>query len=77
MSRHDPKPPSDASTEFERLLTTDETAEILGITGRTVRTLVRAGSLPAVRFGGSVRIDPADLRRFVNDAKAGQKGAAQ
>lgn len=77
MSRHAPQSLSDASSAFERLLTTGETADILGITDRTVRTLVRTGVLPAVRFGRSVRFDPVDLRRFVDDAKRGRKGGAK
>lgn len=60
-----------ASDAFESLLTYPQTAEILGVTDRTVRTLVSTGALPAVRFGGSVRIDPVDLRRFIENAKSG------
>lgn len=62
---------------FEQLLTYVETAEVLGVTDRTVRTLVRTGALPAVRFGGSVRIDPADLREFVENAKRERKGGVK
>lgn len=74
MSRHAPQSLSDASSAFERLLTTGETADILGITDRTVRTLVRTGSLPAVRFGRSVRFDPADVRNFIDAAKDNRGG---
>jgi len=41
----------------------------LGVTERTIWTYVQRGELPAVRFGGSVRIDPADLRAFIDIAK--------
>jgi excisionase family DNA binding protein len=47
---------------------------VLGVTPRTVWTLVQTGTLPAVRFGRSVRIDPADLRRFIDRAKSATKG---
>ena len=57
------------TTSIERLLTYPEAAELLGVTARTVWNLVHRGELRAVRFGGSVRIDPADLRAFVESAK--------
>lgn len=51
------------------LLTYREAANVLGVTPRTVWSLVQAGTLPAVRFGRTVRIDPTDLRRFIDRAK--------
>ena len=62
---------------FEPLLTYRQAAEILGVTERTIWTLVDQGKLPAVRFGRSVRIDPEDLRGLINSAKrpAGKGGA--
>ena len=51
------------------LLTYREAADVLGVTDRTVWKLVDQGDLPAVRFGRSVRIDPADLRAFIDSAK--------
>ncbi|MFN7375382.1 MAG: helix-turn-helix domain-containing protein [bacterium] len=56
------------------LLTYRGAATVLGVTPRTVWTLVHAGTLPAVRFGRSVRIDPADLRRFIDRAKQATQG---
>lgn len=76
MSPRPPFPSPDSTNAPERLLTTKETADILGISDRTLRTLVRTGALPLVRFGRNVRFDPVDLRRFVDDAKRGRKGAA-
>ncbi|MBX3322459.1 MAG: helix-turn-helix domain-containing protein [Phycisphaeraceae bacterium] len=64
MSRHDP-----ASPMMDRLLTYREVAAVLGVSDRAVWTLVDEGKLPAVRFGRSVRIDPADLRLFIERAK--------
>ena len=49
----------------EGLLTYDQAGKLLGVTGRTVWTLVDRGDLPAVRFGRSVRINPADMRTFI------------
>lgn len=59
-----------ASDAFESLLTYGQTAEVLGVSDRTVRTLVSTRALPAVRFGGNVRIDPVDLRRFIENRKS-------
>ena len=56
----------------EGLLTYDHVGKLLGVTGRTVWTLVDRGDLPAVRFGHSVRIDPADLQTFIERAKSGR-----
>ena len=54
---------------MEKLLTYRDAAKLLGVTERTIWTLVNRGDLPAVRFGRSVRIDPADLRGFVEASK--------
>ena len=56
---------------IEGLLTYDQAGKLLGVTGRTVWTLVHRGDLSAVRFGHSVRIDPADLRAFIEQSKRG------
>jgi len=61
-------------TAMHPLLTYREAAKVLGVTPRTVWTLVQAGTLPAVRFGRSVRIDPTDLRRFIDRAKREAQG---
>ena len=56
---------------IEGLLTYEQAGKLLGVTGRTVWTLVDRGDLLAVRFGHSVRIDPADLRAFIEQSKHG------
>jgi len=61
----------DPVADLAPLLTYREAAKVLGVTERTVWTLVDGGVLPAVRFGRSVRIDPADLRAFIERAKRG------
>jgi len=53
----------------ERLLTYDEAGELLGVTGRTIFNLVERGELLPVRFGRCVRIDPTDLRAFIERSK--------
>jgi excisionase family DNA binding protein len=47
------------------LLTTDQTAERLGVSPRSVQRLIAAGELPVVRIGRSVRVDPGVLATFV------------
>lgn len=69
MTRHDRTPPA-----IDRLLTYRQAAEVLGVSDRNVWTLVDRGDLPAVRFGRSVRIDPADLRAFIERAKRTKHG---
>lgn len=59
----------------ERLLTYREAGKLLAVTERTVFTLVADGELPAVRFGRSVRIDPADLRAYIDRCKTTSRGA--
>lgn len=73
MNRHAP----DLNNAFPPLMTYRQAAQVLGVTDRTLRTLVREGRLPAVRFGRSVRIDPADLRWFIGGAKCGENGGAR
>lgn len=59
----------------EKLLTYKQAGELLGVTERTVWTLVADGALQAVRFGRSVRIDPADLRGYIDRCKSAAPGA--
>lgn len=73
MNRHAP----DLNDAFPPLMTYRQAAQVLGVTDRTLRTLVHEGRLPAVRFGRSVRIDPADLRRFIDSAKRSENGGAR
>lgn len=54
---------------IEELLTYEQAGKLLRVTSRTVWTLVDRGDLTAVRFGSSVRIDPVDLRAFIDRAK--------
>ena len=52
------------------LLDYPRAAKRLGVSKRTLWTLVKNGSIPAVRFAGrTVRIDPADLQAFIQRSK--------
>jgi excisionase family DNA binding protein len=66
------RPPS--QSHLEKLLTYKQAGVVLGISDRQVWTLVNNDELVAVRFGGSVRIDPADLRDFIDQRKTAAKG---
>ena len=63
----------DTAPIVEHLLTYREAGKLLGVTERTVWTLVDRGELPSVRFRRSVRIDPADLRAFIDRSKGGRR----
>ncbi|MGH2559287.1 MAG: ATP-binding protein, partial [Thermomicrobiales bacterium] len=45
-------------------LTARAAAERLGVSARTIRRAVARGDLPATKFAGVFRIDPADLERY-------------
>ena len=64
--------PAPGDAPVESLLTYRDAAKVLSVTDRTVWTLVDRGELLAVRFGRSVRIDPSDLRAFIERSKQGQ-----
>jgi len=53
----------------EQLLTYREAGERLGVTERTIWNLVNRGELLSVRVGRSVRIDPVDLRAYIDGCK--------
>jgi excisionase family DNA binding protein len=62
-----PQPPS-----VEPLLKLDQVAELLGVSRRTAERLVASRELASVRLGSRVRIDPRDLRAFIDRQKSGQ-----
>lgn len=62
-------PTSNTAPKVEPLLTYKQAGALLGVTERTIWTLVNDGELPAVRFGRSVRIDPTDLRAYIDRCK--------
>ena len=74
MSSHFRSDPIDPAATVEPLLTYRQAAKVLGVTERTIWTLVDHGALPVVRFGRSVRIDPSDLRGFIERAKGNGTG---
>lgn len=50
---------------MERLMTTEEVAELLRLDAVTVRRLITRGELPAYRIAGEYRFSPEDLENFL------------
>lgn len=51
------------------LLNVRQASQALSVSPRTLWTLTANGEIPSVRFGRSVRYDPADLRRWIDSKK--------
>jgi excisionase family DNA binding protein len=61
-----------------RLLSPEDAAGYLGLGSRwSVYRLIRAGTLPAVKVAGKVRIDRVDLEAFVAQLKDGRSVSVQ
>src|SRR5260370_22987813 len=54
---------------MERLMTTEEVAELLRIDAVTVRRLIMRGELTAYRIAGEFRFTPADLEKFLESQR--------
>jgi excisionase family DNA binding protein len=52
-------------TEFEPLMTSEETAQLLGIHPKTLQQMAREGKVPAVRIGKFWRFRKSDLDTWV------------
>jgi len=62
----------DAAHAPERLLTTDEVAERLGVHPVTVRNWVRSGALASLRLGHRTRrVTEQDLASFLRERREG------
>ena len=53
-----------------RLLRIDDAARRLNVSKATVYRLIKRGQLPAVRVGGQIRLDPAELERYVYEEES-------
>jgi excisionase family DNA binding protein len=56
---------------MERLMTTEEVAELLRLDAVTVRRLVTRGELPAYRIAGEYRFTPSGVENFVESQRIG------
>ena len=57
----------DKVQERPRFMTVAEVAALMRVSTMTVYRLIKAGDLPAVRFGKSYRIDEADVDAYLAD----------
>jgi excisionase family DNA binding protein len=55
--------------EVERLLNQNQVAEVLAVSKRTVEALIAAGRLKALKINQLVRVDPRDLRDYIEKSK--------
>lgn len=53
------------STPLPRLLSLEDTAEVLGCSMKTLRRMIEAKTLPVVRLGRLIRVHPEDLTRLI------------
>jgi excisionase family DNA binding protein len=68
-------PPADPSA-IGPLYTTQEVADLLRVSPRTVQTWIKAGELVAVRYGRQLRIRHTDLAAF-GTVSSGPRPAAE
>ena len=63
--------PASFDAPIPGLLTSDEAAQFLAVSPRTLWSLTKNGSVSRVRIGKLVRYDPRDLRAFIDNHKSG------
>ena len=51
------------------LITTAQAADYLGVTPRTIRSMIKTRMIPAVRIVSEYRIDQEDLDQFIRENK--------
>ena len=61
---HHPSPVVTAESPVGQLYTTDEVAQLLRVSQRTVQDWIRSGTLTAVRYGRLLRVRQTDLATF-------------
>ena len=64
--------PTANGPKVKLLLKPSDAAEALSISPRKLWAMTNAGEIPCVRFGKSVRYDPADLRAWIDSQKGGR-----
>lgn len=53
---------------MNKLLKTEEVAEVLSVSLKTVQNLINEGDLPALRIGKNWRVDPVQFQHYLNNA---------
>ena len=54
----------------EPLYTVAQAADILNVSQKTVRRLIKKGYLPVIRIGGLLRIEPLDIQDLIRDNRS-------
>lgn len=54
-----------ADQELRPFFTVSDLARYLNVSERTVQTLLNKGAIPSYKVGGSRRIDPQDVDRYL------------
>ncbi|MFT5406436.1 MAG: excisionase family DNA binding protein [Verrucomicrobiales bacterium] len=62
---------SDTSLKDSKMITVKCVAEELGISPISVRRLIEKGEIRGYKFGGSIRVDKADLSAFRMESQIG------
>jgi excisionase family DNA binding protein len=65
--------PREGNSEIKLLLRPGDAAKALSISPRKLWAMTNSGEIPCVRFGRSVRYDPADLREWIDQQKGGRR----
>jgi excisionase family DNA binding protein len=65
--------PTATNRSIKLLLKPSHAAEALSISPRKLWAMTNSGEIPCVRFGKSVRYDPADLREWIDSQKGGRR----
>jgi excisionase family DNA binding protein len=60
-------------TQPLRLLTTEQAAELLAVSVRTVKNLMIDGKLAYVKIGRATRVDPVDVDKYVTRNRRKQR----
>ena len=72
------EPPAASPPPIERLLTKPQAAELLGVSARQLDYFIGAGKLRVVRLSRNMtKIDPADLRAFIESLKRQEVGRCE
>jgi excisionase family DNA binding protein len=59
-----------------KLLTVNEAAEVLSLTPTTIYRMTKAGALPHVRIGRSIRFSEEDLKSLFKEAEPKREAPA-
>jgi len=62
---------------MEKLLTTQEVADYLGLTRRTIYTYIESKTLPAVKIGKEWRVKESELQAFIREGGLNMEGLKQ